>query len=887
MDTRWPRLSWELASTERSQIQTAYRIVVSDDEDDAARGIGQHWDTGKVHSSDTFHICYQGKPLASGRRYYWKVWSWNQADRRSEDGEVAYFETGLLDPEDWTAKWIGAQKDISAPLFRKAFSIEKKVRKATVYISGLGYYELYLNGTRVGDQVLAPAWSDYDNRNITGLLYPFEDRTTKRVHYITHNVTDLLIQGNNAICVMLGNGFYNQSERTIEGNMSYGSPKLIFQLIIAYEDGARESVLSDESWKISAGPILFNNVFYGEVYDARLEQTGWACSGFDDSGWNQALPVRPPAGRLISQLCPVDKAISVLHPKSITHVKEDVYVFDFGQNFSGWVRIRAEGPAGTPITLRFAEECGEDGQLDVTSCGGEDQVQTDVYVMKGSGGIEQYEPRFTWHGFRYVEVSGFPGKPNLNDLEGIIVHAAVEETGHFECSEPLFNQVQHLYRWSQLSNLHGGVPSDCPHRERLGYTGDGHLTAEAAMFNFDMASFYTKWIEDIRDAQNRDTGFVPHTVPFNGGGGGVAWGCAYVIMPWLMFRTYGDKGLLEAHYEGMKRWLAYLATRNDHGEHLVLFEEPGSWFLGDWCVPGENELPPVLVSSFYYAYVTRIMSQIANVLGNDEDRDLFTEQFGRICSAINKQFLDEDKLIYSIGRQGADVFPFILDCVPPALDKEIWSRFLNHHRNNTSGRLDTGIFGTAFLFELLSERGEMALAVDIFLSKGYPGYSYMIEKGATTLWEYWDGAGSHNHPMFGSVSAWFYKYIAGIRNHPDAVAFGRAVLKPFAVNRLSYASASVHTIRGKYAMHWCRKNAAKLRLEITIPSNGSADLYIPLHDVGGALREIREEQWGLIWQQDDQRDPPLYHYEYEYEAECGHLIFKISSGFYLFQLEFA
>ncbi len=880
VQSREPRFGWELLSPKRGRRQAAYRVVVSERESDALAGVGELWDSGRVDSAETFHVAYAGKPLASGQRCYWTVRCWDQDGACYEAEEASFFEMGILDPEEWTARWIGADEAISAPLFRKTFRLEKPVARASVAISGLGYFELHLNGQRIGDDVLVPNWTDYDDRRIEGLLYPFDDQTSKRVHYLQYAVTSELRRGENAIGVMLGNGFYNQTERTVEGKMGYGSPRLILQLLLVYEDGTTDCVRSDESWKCGSGPIAFNNVFYGEFYDARLERPGWTEGGFDDSTWDNARAVRAPTGRLTAQLSPPDRIIGTIAPISRCEPRPGVYVFDFGQNFSGWVRIRMQGSAGQRVTLGFAENRGANGELDPASCGGESQIQTDTYVLSGQG-REQYEPRFVWHGFRYAEVAGYPGVPDLADLDGIVVHAAVEHAGEFACSDPLINQVQRACRWSQLTNLHGGVPSDCPHRERLGYTGDGHLTAEAASFNFDMAAFYAKWIADIGDSQNRRTGFVPHTAPFNGGGGGVAWGSAYVILPWTMYRLYGDRRLLAEHYDGMKSWIAYLGTRN-RGGHLVEFEEPDSWFLGDWCVPGANELPPVLVSTFYYAYTVGMMAKIAEVLGHEEDRRRYAELYRLICDSFNEAFFDPDTASYSIGRQGADLFPLVLGCVPDGYADQVWQRVLRHYRDRLGGRLDTGIFGTFFLFDVLSERGETDLALEMVRSQDYPGYGYMIDSGATTLWESWDGHDSHNHPMFGSVSAWFFKHLAGLAPHPDAVAFGRAVFKPFRAEGLSHASASIHTIRGPYAVRWSRASADRWECEIRIPPNGSAEVYFPLRSRDALVLSIAERGGReTIW---SRSDPTSTAASLHARVEAGEAVVSLGSGSYAFEV---
>jgi alpha-L-rhamnosidase len=435
--------------------------------------------------------------------------------------------------------WIGADETISTPMFRREFCVREEIRRARAYICGLGYYELRLNGQKVGDHVLDPNWTDFDEREMRDLNYPFDDRTTKRCLYVTYDVTELLQAGENAVGVWLGNGMHNQRVRDIEGKMWYGPARLLLQLEVEYADGSREVLVSDDDWRCASSPITFNNVFIGEIYDARLEQPGWDQPGFSADDWAPVCRAKVPAAVHSAQMSPSDKVQGTLAPVARLEPQSGVYVFDFGQNFAGWVRLRVQGAAGTAVTLRFTEEIHPDGTPFFDSTGGhgsdDAQIQRDVYILRGEG-EECYEPRFVWHGFRYVEVSGYPGEPALAALEGRIVHSAVQPVGQFACSNLLLNQIQTLYRWTQLANYHGCVPSDCPHRERLGYTGDGQLTAEAAMLNFGAARLYTKWLRDIADAQNTATGFVPHTAPFYGGGGGPAWGSAYPIVAWQLYR---------------------------------------------------------------------------------------------------------------------------------------------------------------------------------------------------------------------------------------------------------------------------------------------------------------------------------------------------------------
>lgn len=829
--TQKPRFSWQLHSQEKGQLQTGYRILVAESIYDLNNNIGQMWDSGKIESDRSTQVEYKGKRLFSFKRYYWKICSWDGAHVQSRYSEVSYFEMGLLEENDWSGKWIGGDESISSPLFRKSFKLNHKVKNARAYICGLGYYELYINGNRVGDHVLDPNYTNYDDRNIEGLLYPFEDRTRKRVLYVTYDITSCLKQGDNCIGVILGNGWYNQRERTIEGKMSFGYPKLLFQVVVEQEDGSKVEITSDGTWKFSEGPITFNNIFYGEIYDARLEKSGWENIDFDDSGWKFVKLVQKPTGMLCSQLSPADKVIRVIKPVGSHNPFPGVIIYDMGENFTGWIRIRVCGIRGTKVVMRFAEEIDENGILDFASSGGVDQIQMDTYILKGND-TETYEPRFTWHGFRYAEIVGLPGVSSIGDVEGVVVHSAITQAGSFKCSNELFNQINQNYIRSQLGNLHGGVPSDCPHRERLGYTGDGHLCAQAAIFGFDMAQFYTKWINDISDAQNQNTGFVPHTAPFSGGGGGPAWGCAIIILPWLMFMNYGDIRVLEQHYERMKHWLQYLGAAADN-DFTIIREEPGGWFLGDWCVPGGVEaikLPSELVNTFYYGYVVRLMSRIAEVLGNLDDSGNFRILEQNITNGFNQKFLNPNVNSYSIGRQGSEVFPMALGIVPENIKPFVLEHLVKNITEDCSGCFDTGIFATPLLLDVLTENGYEELAYRLLNKTAYPSFGYMIEKGATTLWENWDGSESHNHPMFGSVTAWFYKVLAGINTDLLEPGFKSVIIKPYFISDLTYVNASLKTLVGEICVDWERQEKC-IKFHVGLPVNSHAKIHISKKEI--------------------------------------------------------
>lgn len=883
IDIPRPRLSWQLRAAARGVGQAAYQVLVASSREQLANGIGDRWDSGIVASDDSVHIEYQGSPLGSRARCWWAVRTWDVQGKVTPWSEAATFEMGLLEFGDWSAEWIGAEEAVSAPLLRKDFPLTQPIVQARAYIYGLGYYELRLNGCKVGDHVLDPNWTNYDQRVISDMLYPFDDQSTQRALYVSYDVTAMLQTGDNAVGVMLGNGWHNQRERTIEGKMWYGAPRLLLQLEVEYADGARAVVVSDGSWQCAGSPITFNNIFIGEVYDARREQPGWDAPGFAAAGWQAVCAAPRPIGALRAQMSPPDRVMGTLPPLTRSEPQAGVYIFDFGQNFSGWVRLRVQGEAGTAVTLRFAEELFPDGTLDVTSTGGQgsndEQVQRDEYILNGAG-EERYEPRFVWHTFRYVEVRGYPGEPALSALEGCIVHSALASAGDFSCSNPLLNRVQQAYRWTQLVNYHGCVPSDCPHRERLGYTGDGQLTAETAMLNFQAHGLYHKWLNDISDAQNHLTGFVPHTAPFYGGGGGPAWGSAYPIVAWMLYQYYADRRVLAEHYAGIKHWVDYLATCTDaHG--IVTHEEPGSWCLGDWSLPGEPPLgddadpPQPLANTAYYGFNARLLAAIAGVLGKEKDMQAYTKLAETISKNFHCAFFNAEHGYYGRGQHGADAFALALDAVPA----EELPRVLAHlHQQiaENDGHLDTGILGTPLLLEMLVQHGGGDIAYAMLAKTTYPGFGFMLASGATTLWENWASEnGSHCHPMYGSVSGWFYRILAGIQAAPDGAGFKHFHLRPHLLGDLTSASATVETVRGAVRIHW-QRIAETFTLQAHVPAGSTAQVYLPASDA----ITVRETDH-LLW------DGAGYHpgidgVVHAYR-EGAHLVVEVGGGEYLFE----
>lgn len=863
IDVVRPRLNWRLESPERNQTQSAYQILVASSKEILQADRGDLWDSGKVASDSSQHIPYAGTKLRSGMRCYWKVRVWDRQGNGSSWTPPASWEMGLLLAGDWKASWIGSGEadDVStttaaAPYLRHTFKLAKPIKSARAYFCGLGFGELWLNGGKVGDHVLSPNQTDYDQRTLAKLIYPLDARTaTKRVPYVTYDVTSQMRQGVNAVGAILGNGWYNQRDRRVEGCLWYGAPRMMLQIQIEFDDGSVAIVKSDGTWKTATGPLLHDGIFTGEIYDARLEKSGWCEPGYDDASWREAQTMRTPSGALVAQSAPPDKVMATLKPLTVEQIKPGVWVYDMGQNMAGWVRLKIQEPRGTTITLRYQEDQGQDSG------------QADTYIASGKG-TEQYEPRFTWHAFRRVEVAGCSGPLTVENLVGCEVHTAVEPAGSFSCSNPLFNQIFDIYRRTQLCNMHGGVPSDCPHRERLGYTGDGQLSAEAAIYSFDMSRFYTKWIRDIADAQNKTTGFVPHTAPMGGGGGGPAWGSAMVLMPWYFYLYYGDRQILEDYYAGMKQWVAYLGTRTDQNG-IVVREEPGGWCLGDWCAPGKTTVPPELVNTCYYGRVAQLVSRIAGILDKPEEAARFARLAEKIAADLNARFLDPKNGAYSIGRQGADVFPLAFGFVPEGSRKLVFDHLTRHLESENDGHLDTGILATPLLLDVLTAQGRVDLAGRIMNQTTYPSFGHMIAKGASTLWETWDGGASHNHPMFGSVCAWFFNSLAGLAPDAEAPGFKNIIVKPHVVAGLTSATAEYDSTRGKIAVRW-KILGQCFKLELIVPTGSTATVFLP-----GEQTQAVTESGQPAAQSEGVRF---------LRAEGDRLVYNVGSGHYFFEM---
>ncbi len=883
IDAPSPRLSWIVTSDERAQVQTAFQVLAASREELLHEGRGDLWDSGRVDSSETLGIPYAGQALASGHRVWWTVRVWDRDDRPSEYARPTWFEMGLLRPDDWTGQWVsrnepertieelermvadsghgapgtqpatssGPQRsprdraqelreramylDNPAPLLRKEFLTSKRMRRARAYVSGLGYYELRLNGRKVGDHVLEPGWTTY----------------AKRVFYSTYDVTPLLRNGRNAIGIMLGNGWYNPLPLRMWGHinprehLTVGRPRAVLQLNIEYEDGSRESIVTDASWKASGGPILRNSVYLGEVYDARREQAGWDEPGFVDESWEDVVPAKESLGPLRAQSCPPIRRTTIIHPLKVTEPSPGVFIFDMGQNFGGWVTLRVRADAGTAIKLRYGELLYPDGTLNVMTsvCGqikapgvggpGAPDVayQSETYICDGRG-LETYTPRFTFHGFRYVEVTGYPGRPPLSAIEGHRLNADVETAGTFACSNESFNRIQEMVCWTLLSNLFS-VQSDCPHREKFGYGGDILATSDMAMLNFDMERFYRKAVEDLADAA-RENGGITETAPFvgiaddgfGGGSGPIGWGTAHPMLAWQLYRYYGDRRILQEQYETGVRWLALLESKAKDNTIDVGISDHES------LVPK----PVKLTGTAFYWYNAHLLARIARVLGKNDDAKRYSDLAGRIRDAFNAAFLKEGGR-YDAGTQACQAFALHFGLTPEQHRASVLRVLLDDVAAH-DGHLTTGIFGTKYMLRALTDAGRADVAYTIANQKTFPGWGHMLEGGATTLWEHWefsDNTFSHNHPMFGSVSEWFFRALAGINPAEDAVGFNKVVIRPQAVGGLDWARAAYESSRGRIAVDW-RRQGDRLLLNVTIPANTTALVQLPISP-GATLTE--------------------------------------------------
>ena len=654
--------------------------------------------------------------------------------------------------------WICGGAGCEAPLFRRSFWMDKTERfqSARLEICGLGYFLFYINGKRISDQELMPAMTNYASVLGCETTYPvWEERSAHRCRYLSFDLLPYLKAGENVLAVRLGNGWYHQTERIAEGKFVFGLPKLWFELTLTDADGRQEWIESDRQTLWHPGGLLKNNLFLGEVRDLRKEPEGWQDPGTDLSGWKPAQPVHAPETLLEEQTCPPDRVIRKLYPILIGE-HDGRKIYDCRENIAGRVVLSCLGKKGECITVRHAEELAADGTLDFESAGGSDQLQQDHYICDGR--IQTLHPLFCWHGFRYFETEG-----PCEVLCAEVIHTDVAVTSSFSCSDPVLNWLYEAYIRTQLDNYHGCIPADCPHRERLGYTGDGQLTAETAMLLLDTKELYRKWYQDILDSQGAETGHIPHTAPFLGGGGGPGgWGCAVYQVPLAWAKIYGDDSLLVQGYDAILRWFDYMDAHSEKG--LVVREEEGGWCLGDWCFPASEEkeqLPEAFINTFYYLHGLQEMMQISEKM-NNKLPIRFAEREKNVKNAFLDAYFDPETGDFCEGRAAGNAYGLALGLGDERTKKHLVEKY------EALGRFDTGIFGTSMLLEQLFSIGAGDLAVRLLTNDSEAAsFAHMKRNGATTLWERWDGRESHNHPMFGACVRLLFTEILGIRMTPS------------------------------------------------------------------------------------------------------------------------
>lgn len=829
IDAARPRLSWRLASTQRNAMQAAYQLQVATSGRALARGTSLLWDSGKVLSDASVLVEYAGPPVLSRTRYYWRVRVWDASGRASGWSPVAYWETGLLQPENWSADWIGPAPSAAdslpspSPLLRRAFRLRGPVRAARLYATSLGLYEVYLNGRRVGDLLFTPGWTSYHHR----------------LQYQTYDVTALLEPGQNGIGAMLGDGWY-RGHIGFSGQRGFYGKRLALraQLEITYRDGRTERLTSDAGWKTSTGPVLSSDIYGGETYDARRELAGWTAASYDDRSWAPVAVLDPPPATLVASLSPPVRRVRELKPVAIRRAPSGETLFDLGQNFTGWAQLRVRGPAGTTITLRYAEVLDRDGNLYTANLRA--AAQTDRYVLKGEG-EEVYEPHFTFHGFRFVAVAGLPGEPDTTTVTGIAVSSDLEQTGTLVTSDSLLNQLQRNIVWGQRSNFLD-VPTDCPQRdERLGWTGDAQVFSRTAAFNMDVSGFFAKWLADLA-ADQFPGGSVPWVIPNVLGedsmrsGGTAGWSDAAVVIPWTMYLAYGDKGVLERQYASMRAWVEY--ARRQAGPDFIW--SPG-WQFGDWLAlhsddpsyPGATTGTDFLATA-YLAHSTDLLARTAAVLGKQDDADAYRTLFQQVGEAFNREFVSPGGRVGE-NTQTAYVLALAFDLLPDAVRPLAAERLARDVRMR-GDHLTTGFLGTPNLLHVLSNTGHAGLAFDLLMQRTYPSWLYPITMGATTMWERWDGIrpdssfedpgmNSFNHYAFGAVGDWMYRTIGGIDLDPAAPGYRRARIAPRPGGGVRSASASLETRYGRLATSW-KVTRDSFRLEVTVPANTTAEVTL-------------------------------------------------------------
>lgn len=838
-----PRLSWINEPADgriRGERQTAWHLLVASSPALLKEGRADIWDSGETPSEESHLVPYGGPALEPMKTYYWKVRTCDSRGIPSKWSAPARWTTGP-DRDGWQAQWIGApwQEDVpgsrytAAPMFRKEFEVGAGLAEAKAFVCGLGWFEMSLNGRKVGEDFFTPGLTDCTRRprlDVSPRIPVSPDVAAYRTLYLGYDITKALKKGPNAIGILLGNGYFHTDPADTRTE-SYGVPRLICQIQLTYGDGHREYVCSDTSWKVAESPIVFNDLYDGEIYDAGKEVRGWNEPGLDDSAWPQAAPRKAPDGALTAATGPADKVMETLRPVSFEKLEDGSWKVDFGKVISGWIRFKGvAGAAGDTLSIKYLSEYPASG----------------AYLFAGTEPVD-WSPRFAWYVFRDAVIRGVADlRPEQLVAES--VHSDVPVNATFECSNPLFERINEIWRTAQQDNMHAGVASDCPHRERLPYTGDGQVAMNTVLSNFDAAAFYNKWIADIRGCQNPETGYVTNGAPWEPFcGGGVPWGAAICIMPWEFYCRYGDTAMLRDSFSAMQEYVRYLESwKTPEGTVFSRRKNPLTgevfqWYnLGEW-VPSAELPSDELVHTFYYHLCCMNTSRTAKVLGDEEKAEDYAGRASEAAAAFHRKFYDPQTCSY--GKSGSNVFALEMgvpgECragVVEALRKEI---------EDSGNHLDTGIFGTRYLFEVLSGNGLGDLASAILNQRDFPSFGWWIEQGATTTWEQWDGGNSRNHPMFGGGLTWFYKTLAGVDTDPAAPGFRHILIKPVPAGGLEHVRYATMSPYGRVVSEVTVRDG-KASVKVTVPVGCRATVHVPKNPEAAGLPdyEIHEVPQG-------------------------------------------
>ncbi len=832
IDEGRPRLSWVVNDDRRGARQTAYRVLVASSGEALDGDEGDLWDSGKVESGQSVHVEYAGADLASRQRCWWKLRTWDRDGVASPWSEPAWWEMGLLSHNEWAARWISIPpRDPGAnqpcPFLRREFAIDGTVSKARLYATARGLFELRLNGRRVGNDRLVPGWTDF----------------RQRVQYLTYDVAEYLGAGENALGAILGDGWFCGRMGFRKEEAVYGpQPQLMLRLEVETEDGERKVVVTDGTWRATTGPILSSDIYDGETYDARREMPGWDRAGFDDGDWSRAACFPDEGENLDAKVSPPVRPIQELKPETASEPQPGVFIYDLGQNMVGWARVRLSGKKGQTVTMRFAEMLKDDGTLYTANL--RSAKATDRYTFASDGEVE-WEPHFTFHGFRYVEITGLEEAPPPEDVTGVVLHNDMEPTGTFECSHELVNRLQSNIRWGQKGNFLE-VPTDCPQRdERLGWTGDAQIFVRTACFNFNVATFFTKWQRDIADAQGEGGG-IPPIVPALSLGlgdepdGGPAWADAVVICPWTIYLCYGDERILERHYDSCRRFIAGMERKSSD---LIRADEMDvDWGgFGDWVAmdapPDQmwGATPKGLIGTAYFAYSTSLVARMASVLGKADEAAELDDLHGRIVEAFNRRFVSREARLVGDTQTGY-VLALAFDLLPEEKRQDAL-RYLVRLIERKDYHLTTGFVGTPLLCPVLGRFGRTDVACRLLLQETYPSWLYTVLQGATTMWERWnsytkeDGFGpvsmnSFNHYAYGSIGAWMYRAVAGLDLDPDEPGYRRLVIRPRPGEGIGRARAALRTLYGEAESDWSVEDG-QMTLRVTVPANTTAVVRLP------------------------------------------------------------